>query len=127
MMFDNMKGVGCIHCHMNRFNCDAQYRSSRCSELRRKAGTDYDAKTNIDYILEMNKEDIHDFLIDYFSSLFSIGDSYTFDLTRVKEAFAIGTMSFDDFKEWDEGRVSELVDDFLDWIQSSVYKVENEK
>ena len=49
-----------------------------------------------------------------------IGDSYIFDLTRVKEAFAIGTMDLDDFVEWDEERIAMLVDEFLEWLQKPV-------
>lgn len=41
---------------------------------------------------------------------FSIGDSYTYELTRVKEAFYIGTMTLDDFEEWNEDNISDLCD-----------------
>lgn len=41
---------------------------------------------------------------------FSIGDSYTYELTRVKEAFYVGTMTLDDFEEWNEDNVSDLCD-----------------
>ena len=41
---------------------------------------------------------------------FSIGDSYTYELNRVKEAFYVGTMTLDDFEEWDEDNVSDLCD-----------------
>lgn len=41
---------------------------------------------------------------------FDIGDSYHFELTRVKEAFEVGTMGFDDFQEWTEENVDDLVD-----------------
>ena len=37
-------------------------------------------------------------------------DTYTYNLTRVKEAFEIGTMSLDDFEELDESNIDELVD-----------------
>ena len=43
-------------------------------------------------------------------------------MTRVKEAFAIGTMSFDDFVEWDESRVAELVDEFIAWLKEPAQK-----
>lgn len=43
---------------------------------------------------------------------FEIGDSYTYELTRVKSAFEIGTMTFDDFEEWTEANVYDLVE----WI-----------
>lgn len=41
---------------------------------------------------------------------FSIGDSYTYELNRVKEAFYVGTMTLDDFEEWNEDNVSDLCD-----------------
>jgi len=58
-------------------------------------------------------------LIDILSHYFQIGDSMTFELTRVKEAFAIGTMSFDDFSEWDEENVADLADWILDKLQKA--------
>lgn len=73
--------------------------------------------TNIDRILSMSDAEKRQALIDYFCEWAGIGDSFIFDLTRVKEAFAIGTMSFDDFVEWDEERIAMLVDEFLDWLQ----------
>lgn len=51
-----------------------------------------------------------DRLADILSHYFLIGDSYTFELTRDKQAFAIGTMSFDDFSEWDEENVNDLAE-----------------
>lgn len=41
---------------------------------------------------------------------FEIGNSYTYELTRVKEVFAIGTMSLQDFVEWDSEKVADLCD-----------------
>ena len=49
-------------------------------------------------------------LLSILRSYFNIGDSYTFELTRVKTAFAIGTMTFDDFVEWDEDNIDDLCD-----------------
>ena len=49
-------------------------------------------------------------LLSILRSYFEIGDSYTFELTRVKTAFAIGTMTFDDFVEWDEDNIDDLCD-----------------
>ena len=49
-------------------------------------------------------------------SYFCIGDSDTYQLTRVKEAFQIGTMTFDDFVEWDE----EHVDDLIEYIKNKI-------
>lgn len=74
-------------------------------------------KTNADRIRAMSDEERRKALIDYFSEWAGVGDSYIFDLTRVKEAFALGTMSFDDFREWDEFRIAELVDELIDWLK----------
>lgn len=43
----------------------------------------------------MSKDKLMQILRNYFS----IGDSYTYELTRVKSAFEIGTMTMDDFME----------------------------
>lgn len=51
---------------------------------------------------------------------FNIGDSYAYWLTRVKEAFAYGTMTLDDFEEFTE----ESIDDIIEFIQK---KMEGEK
>ena len=49
-------------------------------------------------------------LLDYFG----IGkDCYTYELTRVKEAFEIGTMTFEDFVEWDEEQVEDLINHII--------------
>ena len=43
---------------------------------------------------------------------FDIGDSYTYNLTRVKEGFAVGTVTIEDFEEFDE----EIIDDIVEYI-----------
>ena len=54
----------------------------------------------------MNKEALKELLMEYFN----IGDSYCYFLTRVKEAFSVGTMTFDDFVEFSEEDIDELVE-----------------
>ena len=76
--------------------------------------------TIADRICSMSWEEKREALIEHFSKWADIGDSYIFDLTRVKEAFAIGTMDLDDFVEWDEERIAMLVDEFLEWLQKPV-------
>ena len=76
--------------------------------------------TIADRICPMSWEEKREALIEYFSKWADIGDSYIFDLTRVKEAFAIGTMDLDDLVEWDEARIAMLVDEFLEWLQKPV-------
>ena len=41
---------------------------------------------------------------------FNIGDSSSYYLTRVKEAFSIGTMTLDDFVEFTESDIDDLID-----------------
>lgn len=48
------------------------------------------------------------------SRFFNIGDSYTFNLTRVKTAFDVGTIGLDDFEEYTEDDVANLADRLLD-------------
>jgi hypothetical protein len=49
-------------------------------------------------------------LIEILSKYFDIGDSYAYNLTRVKTAFEVGTMSLEDFEEFDEETISDLAD-----------------
>lgn len=119
-MYNGMKGPGCAKCPVNGFDCDAQYRGSRCSVLRAKAKADFDPQTNGERISSMDDDQRRDALIEYFSNWADIGDSYIFDLTRIKSSRAIGTMSLDDFEEWGEERIAQLVDDFIDWLCSTV-------
>lgn len=51
-----------------------------------------------------------DAVMQALSKYFSIGDSDTYELTRVKEAFYVGTMTLEDFEEWNEDNVSDLCD-----------------
>lgn len=53
---------------------------------------------------------MRDKLIELISKYFNIGDSCAYHLTRVKEAFAYGTVCVDDFVEFDEDTVNDLVD-----------------
>lgn len=57
-----------------------------------------------------SKDNFRDKLTEIISSYFNIGDSYTYELTRVKEGFGIGTITIDDFVEWDADNVSDIVD-----------------
>lgn len=54
------------------------------------------------------KDKLKDLLMEYFS----IGDSYSYNLTRVKSAFAVGTVSLEDFEEFDE----EFIDDIVEYL-----------
>lgn len=61
-------------------------------------------------MLELDK--LRQLLTEYFN----IGDSYAYWLTRVKEAFAYGTVTLDDFEEFTE----ESIDDIIEFIQKKM-------
>ena len=52
--------------------------------------------------------DVREKLVELLANYFDIGDSYAYNLTRVKSAFACGTMGCDDFKEFDEETVQDI-------------------
>ena len=54
--------------------------------------------------------EIRERLIQLLSRYFNIGDSYTYNLTRVKTAFDVGTIGLDDFEEYTEGDVAGLAE-----------------
>lgn len=72
---------------------------------------------NADKLLA-SPDGMRDELIGFFSWWADIGDSYIFDLTRIKSSRAVGTMSLDDFEEWGEDRVAELADALIDWLKA---------
>ena len=59
-----------------------------------------------------------DKLIEVLSRYFDIGDSYTYTLTRVKEAFAVGTVSLYDFVEWGKNNVEDLAEYIVNNLDS---------
>lgn len=56
----------------------------------------------------LDKEKLKEILMRFFN----IGDSYAYNLTRVKEGFVVGTITIDDFEEFDE----EIIDDLVEYI-----------
>lgn len=47
----------------------------------------------------------------------SIEDTYTYELTRTKSAFEVGTMSLEDFEEWTDENVEDLAETIVDALQ----------
>lgn len=47
----------------------------------------------------------------------SLEDTYTYELTRTKSAFEVGTMSLEDFEEWTEENVGDLAKAIADVLQ----------
>lgn len=56
----------------------------------------------------LDREKLKEILMQYFD----IGDSYAYNLTRVKEGFTVGTVTIEDFEEFDE----EIIDDLVEYI-----------
>lgn len=48
------------------------------------------------------------------STHISLDDTYTYELTRVKTAFEVGTMSLEDFEEWSDENVNNLAESIVD-------------
>lgn len=61
----------------------------------------------------MDFEKLKEILMNYFDIN---GDTYAYNLTRVKSAFDVGTMSFDDFEEFNE----ETIDDIVRYIKENI-------
>lgn len=59
------------------------------------------------------KERLKDVLMNYFDVP---SDTYAYNLTRHKTAFSEGTMTLDDFEEFDE----EIVDDIVKYIKDNI-------
>lgn len=117
-MLDELKDAGCINCPVSE--CNATYRGSRCFVYRARAGVDFDPQTNYDRFINADQNELRNTLIDYFYQWAGCSDSYIYDLTRTKSAFAVGTMSFEDFIPWNEDRIAELVDEFIAWLKETV-------
>ena len=52
--------------------------------------------------------DVREKLIEILAEYFNIGDSYAYNLTRVKSAFTCGTVGLDDFEEFDNETVEDI-------------------
>jgi len=68
----------------------------------------------------MNKER----LLRALNSYFAIGNSYTYELMRDKEGFAIDTVTLDDFREWNEEDTSALSDLIIEAMKPRVLTLE---
>lgn len=75
-----------------------------------------DADTRELMVLKKYKQSLRDKLKELLMKYFTIGDSYSYNLTRVKEAFAVGTVSVEDFEEFDE----EFIDDLVKYIMENM-------
>lgn len=74
-----------------------------------------DIKEMIDQKFDQSVELNYDFLKKLFMEYFRIGvDCYAYNLTRDKSAFECGTVKVDDFEEFNE----EVIDDIIDFIKS---------
>lgn len=72
-------------------------------------------KEMIDQKFAQSIELNYDFLKELLMKYFRIGvDCYAYNLTRDKSAFECGTVTVNDFEEFDE----EIIDDIIDFIKS---------
>ena len=72
---------------------------------------------------------MREILLTILNKYFEIGDSDTYCLTRDKSAFAIGTMSIDDFEEYSEENTTDIVDYILKELPKpgeTIYRVSTE-
>ena len=83
---------------------DAGLEPERCAEFARA-----DAEGR--YIVM--RDDVRGKLVELLAKYFDIGDSYSYNITRSKSAFACGTMGFDDFEEFDEETVADIADHLI--------------
>ena len=58
--------------------------------------------------------DVREKLVELLAEYFNIGDSYAYNLTRVKSAFACGTVGLDDFEEFDDETVKDIASYLID-------------
>ena len=58
--------------------------------------------------------DVREKLVELLAEYFNIGDSYAYNLTRVKSAFACGTVGIDDFEEFDDETVEDIASYLID-------------
>lgn len=64
-----------------------------------------------------DEKDIFEKLKDILMNYFDINnDTYAYNLTRDKKAFSVGTMTFDDFEEFSE----ETIDDIIKYIKENM-------
>lgn len=69
------------------------------------------ARKLLDYEAAFDKENIKTVLDKYFD----IGnDTYAYNLTRVKTAFDVGTMTLEDFEEFDSETTADIADYLVD-------------
>ena len=57
--------------------------------------------------------DVRGKLVELLAKYFTIGDSYAYNLTRVKEAFAVDTVTIDDFVEFNDEVVADIADHLI--------------
>lgn len=74
---------------------------------------DADEKRVHEQPIILNEEKLKSVLAEYFDVH---GDTYAYNLTRVKTAFEIGTMTMDDFEEFNE----ETIDDIAGYIMKNI-------
>ena len=55
-------------------------------------------------------------LFNILSDYFDLDDCYTYNLLRSKRAFELGTMTLDDFEQWDEENILDLTNYIMEHL-----------
>ena len=55
-------------------------------------------------------------LFNILSDYFALDDCYTYNLLRSKRAFELGTMTLDDFEQWDEENILDLTNYIMEHL-----------
>ena len=66
-----------------------------------------------------------EFLKKVLDDYFNITDTYTYNLTRVKEALEVGTVSIEDFEEFSEETTRDMAEYINDAIEAEALKERN--
>lgn len=69
-------------------------------------------------LMKFERDDLVQWLGKFFGMEGQHG-TYVYDLTRTKEAFGVGTMTFDDFVEFSDERVEELADFLIEKLKET--------
>ena len=64
-------------------------------------------------------------IVGVISKHLGLDDTYTYELTRDKSGFTVGTVDIDDFEEWSEENIDDLADSIVESLQPQLN--ENQK
>ncbi|OTN77096.1 hypothetical protein A5886_002176 [Enterococcus sp. 8G7_MSG3316] len=59
-------------------------------------------------------------IVGVISKHLGLDDTYTYELTRDKSGFTVGTVDIEDFEEWTEENVGDLADSIVETLQQQL-------